>query len=126
MIKKDVLLRSEIRTIYSSEKQERMKVYFELTERIKLVRQVSNNAHNSAKCIHKSTNQNALKNVSLSMMITPKPYNRDTRITKSASICKLRTHRCFIHGQDPDEMDYFTGLSVFPGMKCLNDICMND
>lgn len=32
MIKKEVLLRSEVRTVYSSERQERMKVYFDLNE----------------------------------------------------------------------------------------------
>lgn len=31
-IKKEVVLRNEIRTIYSSEMQERMKVYFQLNE----------------------------------------------------------------------------------------------
>jgi hypothetical protein len=32
MIKKDVLHRTDIKTVYSSERQERMKVYFELSE----------------------------------------------------------------------------------------------
>jgi hypothetical protein len=32
MIKRDVLHRADIKTVYSSERQERMKVYFELTE----------------------------------------------------------------------------------------------
>lgn len=33
MIKKEVLHRTDIKTVYSSEKQERMKVYFELTDK---------------------------------------------------------------------------------------------
>lgn len=32
MIKRDVLHRADIKTVYSSERQERMKVYFELSE----------------------------------------------------------------------------------------------
>ncbi|EAS04257.1 hypothetical protein TTHERM_00299750 (macronuclear) [Tetrahymena thermophila SB210] len=32
MLKKDVFLRKDVYTVYSSEKQERMKVYFQLTE----------------------------------------------------------------------------------------------
>ena len=32
MIKRDVLHRADIKTVYSSERQERMKVYFELTD----------------------------------------------------------------------------------------------
>lgn len=35
MIKREVLHRAEVKTVYSSEKQERMKVYFELTEKFK-------------------------------------------------------------------------------------------
>lgn len=35
MIKKEVLHRAEVKTVYSSEKQERMKVYFDLTEQYK-------------------------------------------------------------------------------------------
>ena len=31
MIKRDVLHRADIKTVYSSERQERMKVYFELS-----------------------------------------------------------------------------------------------
>ena len=33
MIKRDVLHRADIKTVYSSERQERMKVYFDLTEK---------------------------------------------------------------------------------------------
>ena len=32
MIKREVLHRAEIKTVYSSERQERMKVYFELSD----------------------------------------------------------------------------------------------
>lgn len=39
MIKEKVILRSEVYNIYSSEQQERMKVYFQLTERIEFANQ---------------------------------------------------------------------------------------
>lgn len=32
MIKKQVIHRAEVKTVYSSERQERMKVYFQLTQ----------------------------------------------------------------------------------------------
>ena len=35
MITKEVLHRTQVKTVYSSERQERMKVYFQLTEEVK-------------------------------------------------------------------------------------------
>lgn len=54
MIKEKVILRSEVYNIYSSEQQERMKVYFQLTERIEFANQSISSARISVLGCRKS------------------------------------------------------------------------